>query len=589
MEKDARVTVGVDGAEDVKRAAREALDPWKQAGASVESSFRKAGSVIGQQLTQIGMDALRTVTVMRTLDLGAAVAGARTYREEIARLGVAGGMSVGKVRSEMEKLSRRTLEGEPQITAWTRSYGRATYDIEGALGSIAALHDESVATGKSMDEMMGFGRTLEMSFGATEGLEGELGRVRAQAELLGNIGGVSAFQDQIQKIVESVGGLSTLTSESRDKFTALLGVLGRFGGSVQQAGTIQQGIVGFGVQNATLSNFLGGIDIYGDKGQLDPDKLVESLRWTHQKYRQWIPNRKFRMEALRSSMGPEAAAAFEAGDWDEIRRQVSAVAKAPASGGAAAASAAYASTEAGQADAIQLEAARRLRDAAESLVRAGDAWNALFAQHPIAGQVAGGVVQGTAGAALLGLGNWLMRGGAPGAGAGGAAAIEGAAGFGSAAGSSFAATAIPLIAAGLAGIKIGTTLDEALGISSALSGTDPGATRTRLRASNEIRLSREEAAEERREDLAVELVKAHDEARTGKSAVVLSDELARFATEDPLGKQVQRGLRTGEMDFGRLPKEFATAVRDALQSTTIKVINVALAAPPPVDRPPRTN
>src|SRR5689334_3112063 len=114
-DKEAKVTVGVEGADEVGQAARRAVEPWQRAGEAVASSFNRAGSAIGQQLEQVGMDMLRTATVMQTLDMRSAVAGARAYREEVTRFGVVAGESVGSLRSGFEKLSKLTLEGEPAL------------------------------------------------------------------------------------------------------------------------------------------------------------------------------------------------------------------------------------------------------------------------------------------------------------------------------------------------------------------------------------------------------------------------------------------------------------------------------------------
>src|SRR5438105_4566868 len=115
MSTDAKVTVGVEGADEVAAAARRATEPWQRAGDAIASSFKRAGSAIGGQLAQVGSDMLRTVTVMRTLDMRGAVDGARGYREEIARFGVAADLSFATARLGVDKISKATLESESSL------------------------------------------------------------------------------------------------------------------------------------------------------------------------------------------------------------------------------------------------------------------------------------------------------------------------------------------------------------------------------------------------------------------------------------------------------------------------------------------
>ena len=109
MDKEAKVVVGVEGADEVAQAAKRAIEPWQRAGEAVASSFKRAGSAIGQELSNVGMDMLRTVTVMQTLDMRSAVTGARAYREEVTRFSGVAGESVGPVptSSTAHRMSKR--------------------------------------------------------------------------------------------------------------------------------------------------------------------------------------------------------------------------------------------------------------------------------------------------------------------------------------------------------------------------------------------------------------------------------------------------------------------------------------------------
>lgn len=398
-QKEAKVRVGVEGARDVEQAARGVVAAWKQAGTAVGGAFRSARQSIGENLHQIANDALRTVTVVRTLSLAEAVASAREYRQEFTKLAVAAGTTVGSMRGELTRISRETLVSEERVAAWSRTVGRSTYSIAGARDSFAALHAEATATGKSVEEMGQLGVTLNQSLGVADDVEMALAKIRGQAEALGTVGGVSAFQDQLQAALSSMVGLSQATEEQRSKFTALVGLMGK-GLAPRAATAAQQAITGFVEQRAPMLSMLGNIDIYDERGQLDPEKYAEGMRWLQRKYRRWIPDEKLRKVALRSAFGggqqgAVAEAAFERGDWsDQALRKV---AGAPPSTVAARAEAEYQQTEAGRAAGHEIEAARSMRSAADKLNKVADKWTQVFAKMPIAGQLGGSVVQATVG------------------------------------------------------------------------------------------------------------------------------------------------------------------------------------------------
>ena len=425
-DQEAAVTLGSKGADKIIADARRVQDAWQRAGEGVASSVKRAGSEIGSQLTQIGSDALRTVTVMRTLDMKSAVDGARDYREEVTRFSTQAQSSFGTAKTGIENLSKATLESESKVLAWSKAVGRLTYDYTGAAMSAKALHDESVATGKSFDEMGHFGAMLHNSLGVKgEEVAGVLGLIRSQADALGTVGGVAALQDQIQALSGSLGDMNAGIGESRNRMLALIGVLGQ-GYRPDQAKGIQSSVMGFVTQSSALLQFTSGMDIYNDKGEVDAGKMPAALRELQKKYRRLIPNKKLRMLALQGAMGGNrmAAAAFERGDFTD--EHLGAVAGLAPSTGAAKAASGFAESEAGQSLANQQTAQRNMRNALAPLLQAQDKYGAAFAGSPMAGQLIGSVLQASMGAGMKGLGG-LFSGGAGGAvgGAGGAAGAAG--------------------------------------------------------------------------------------------------------------------------------------------------------------------
>ena len=604
-DQEAAVTLGSKGADKIIADARRVQDAWQRAGEGVASSVKRAGSEIGSQLTQIGSDALRTVTVMRTLDMKSAVDGARDYREEVTRFSTQAQLSFGTAKTGIENLSKATLESESKVLAWSKAVGRLTYDYTGAAMSAKALHDESVATGKSFDEMGHFGAMLHNSLGVKgEEVAGVLGLIRSQADALGTVGGVAALQDQIQALSGSLGDMNAGIGESRNRMLALIGVLGQ-GYRPDQAKGIQSSVMGFVTQSSALLQFTSGMDIYNDKGEVDAGKMPAALRELQKKYRRLIPNKKLRMLALQGAMGGNrmAAAAFERGDFTD--EHLGAVAGLAPSTGAAKAASGFAESEAGQSLANQQTAQRNMRNALEPLLQAQDKYGAAFAGSPMAGQLIGSVLQASMGAGMKGLGG-LFSGGAGGAvgGAGGAAgaaggvASEEAATVALAGGLSSAAIAVG--AFGLAVAATGKVLIDLGEASKAKMGFGPAPELTKAeaeekaaaakRAADEAKGHRTEGMQaafeaeqkrlgkgdyslEKQKQRAMEIVEAYG---SGKGAQGIGSDTYRATGGDKALMELQSELSSGKgaslAELSKVfPAETARAIVAARAQTTLKV------------------
>jgi hypothetical protein len=585
-DKDARITVGIEGADDVARAADRATAPWRRAGEAVAGSFRRAGQAISSQLEQVGMDMLRTVTVMRTLDMRSAVDGARSYREEVTRFGIVARESVGGVRLGFEQLSKMTLEGEPALVAWSRGVGRLTYDYTGAIVSAKALHDESVATGKSFDEMGQLGVVMHESLGVADQMDTALGKIRAQAEALGTVGGAAAFQDQILALGGALTGVATQSEQARSRVTALLGILGK-GYSAPQAQQIQQSVFGGLLANANGLSLVLGHDVLNEKGELaDP---ARTLREAQAFYQRLVPNKRLRRMMLRQQYGNLGGSAIERGDFSE--QAVSTIAALPPSRRASRAAEQFEATDAGKALKTQLEAQRHMRDAAEALVGLQDKWGETFASSPLAGQVVGGLVQATMRTALGQLGG-IVSGGATSAagGAGGEAAVGGlTAGLGGAT-LALGAFTVGLLATGKVLSELGEaskvhqgfdtvalTPEKAKLLSEKAQAAEVAAPAQR---SEGVKYAFELEQQRLRAGRAVGLVSAYEQAaseygRTGGYHLRPGNSLLS-ATEgpnaDPVLQAVRQGLESGRIDTRQLPHDIAAAIVEALQRSPLKAV-----------------
>ena len=79
----------------------------------------------------------------------------------------------------------------------SRQLGRVTYDGKFAAGSIATLGDEALAVGRDLGDELPLGQALAEIGVKAEDTETVLGRITAQAEKLGTVGGPAALRDTI--------------------------------------------------------------------------------------------------------------------------------------------------------------------------------------------------------------------------------------------------------------------------------------------------------------------------------------------------------------------------------------------------------
>src|SRR5215831_15060785 len=112
-DKEAKVKVGVEGAEEVGRAAEKAVGPWEEAGKRAKSGWKEFGKDVGEGLKQVGSDLIRVATAARAISFAQAVQSSMQYRQETTRTAIATGQSLKAVRSELESISKATLQTEP--------------------------------------------------------------------------------------------------------------------------------------------------------------------------------------------------------------------------------------------------------------------------------------------------------------------------------------------------------------------------------------------------------------------------------------------------------------------------------------------
>lgn len=243
LTKDAKVTIGVDGEDDVARAADRALRPWESRALSAQSMVRSMGSAISDTFRQATSDVARGVTAFAALDFASQLRSTIAYREEVARISVAAGRSSDELRSKYAAQEQAILSSRQANAEFAKDIGRLTYDYRSAAQAADSLGVEALAANRSLGEMKGIGREIHDALGGFHGTAEVLGRIRSQAEAFGTIGGPDALRDQFEALAGSISRLSAKTPEDLGKVSALAGALGK-GLTPEQAQRAQQGVIG---------------------------------------------------------------------------------------------------------------------------------------------------------------------------------------------------------------------------------------------------------------------------------------------------------------------------------------------------------
>lgn len=459
MSDDARVTVSVEGDDDIVRAAEQARGAWTRAGGEIGRAVGSLGSTIATGMKQAASDILRVSTAMGSLNFASAIQSATKLNDSIARMGIASGQSFEQMQKRIEGVARASNSSDSQTIAWRKAVGGLTHDFAAAEKSQKAFRDMGLLTGKTLEEMAPIAESLANQFGVKgSGSEMFLGKMTAQAKALGIEIGVAV--DKLGKL--NVAGVSTKDAGKLTAFNLALtkGLTPQEGQQVSSS--VYSSILG---QQQLISRTLG-------RNILDKQGRVEDLPGTVRAIRENF-QRRFGSDAQRrltnSGFGPMAAAAIMNMDFAQVDR----VAGLSPHLDARRAGRAYDASQAGDRNKVEHDIERAHRKVGGQLAPYQTMLGKLQAEHPIAMQ-AGEFLLGSLGQGLAA--KWMMGGGGK---AAGSVAGTAAKGVGSRA----------LVGAGLRGIagpaglaalvyenfnNLGTHADNALGLSDWFSGKNEG-------------------------------------------------------------------------------------------------------------------
>ncbi len=433
-DKDAKISIGIEGADEVARAADRALRPWTSAGNAAKTAVEGVGKAFADTVRQTASDVARGVTAFAAFDLGSRIPSVIQYREEVARLSVVAGQSAESMRDKFAAQEKQTLQSRQANEEFAKSFGRLTYNYKDATEAAAALGNEAIASNRSLSEMAGVGKVI---YDATQKISAApevLGRIRAQADALKTVGGVDALRDQFEGLGGVIARMSTQTPEQLGRFSASVAAIGK-GLRPEQAKEAQQSIMGkvFGDTRATDRFLRSAGELKKGESILDEYGQVKDASATLAAYqRAWREQAGSMGESKRLSrmyFGDVGGASFMRAQFDEVQGL------APSTG-ADDAAAKLRTSEEGKRKQAQLATRGAQDDMAAKTLPAVDAVLGFARDNPLTAGIGALVGPGLAakgiGWGLSAAGSALFGGGAAAAGGGAAAGALAAGGAGAA-------------------------------------------------------------------------------------------------------------------------------------------------------------
>lgn len=446
--KDATLTVGLEGVEQVAAAASKALDPWKKAQEKASKEWGKFGEDVGRSLGGIISDVARTATVMGTLDVGKQAASFRTFQETLARFGAVSGQSIGTLQEQFTALAAAQPEFKvEQYQATAAALQRMTGDGRGAVEIMQQLAKQAIDTNQSLDEMAGTAGSLRNAFNiGLKETPALMSAINTAGERSGQAGGGAALQRQIKGLAPTI---SKLNIKDQRGFVNMMSQLGNGLSETQQTEVQQRALTTMTRDPEILRMRLGmkPSEFFDKQGRINFDQKFAS-RWLGLVKKDVGNNETARVLRQEQNLGPMATAAVMSLDQQKIDRQ------------AAQGDLGAKGIDPVVKDAMAVQRKNELAqmtDVGGFMASAQNKWNKAFEGHPMLQAAAGVLGAGGIGAAATKALPWL---GGKIFGAAGAAT----AGTGSTA-AGLAGPALLVAAAGAGGFMAGGKLDEATGLS----------------------------------------------------------------------------------------------------------------------------
>ena len=333
----------VSGANKIKGALASAGDGGKALGAAAKTA--------GDALLNMTSTALRASGLIRDIDLGAAIEGARKLDNVTTRLGQQGGKSAEKLAASFEALSQTTMTSAPTLAQYALGLTKTTYDANSSAEALKGLGTEALATGRDLADNLNLGQTMRNSLSVIGDTTQELGRLRSIAESVGLAGGRLQLQDSLAQLSPLLATVSTKTDESRAKLESLVAVMGKGmkPGAATQVAASALSMIKTRALDIERNTGKRVLDEYGEI--IDPTQTLASLK-EHADKKFGKKNSDAKRRAMMSEYGMDLGLAIMRTDYNEVNKlSASSTKNAPAAAARTQAEAdAYRSTAAGRHD-----------------------------------------------------------------------------------------------------------------------------------------------------------------------------------------------------------------------------------------------
>jgi hypothetical protein len=266
---DAQVTVGAS-ADAATRVFATLKAAGQDLGNSLKSSIGDAARVVATDLANVALSAGK-------VSLSQQFQQVRDFESSTAHLAVASRRDLESVRAEYEQTGISIGKRPAEVAAWSSEVGKLTYNLDGAGKGMRGIAGLAAETGRAVTDYRG----LAVELGTVGHVAGDtthvIGMLNAQADAMGNAGGVAAFADQIEGLTDTISHFRMTSEADFTRVTALSAELGK-GLSAQAASRVQQSAFG-----AIASDPMGwsrylGHDITDEHGQVkDPTKVLEQI------------------------------------------------------------------------------------------------------------------------------------------------------------------------------------------------------------------------------------------------------------------------------------------------------------------------
>lgn len=385
MDKEARVQISVDGAEQGARAFDQVDRAAQRSTQGIVGAFGRAAA----EAKAFGAEVAKAVAGINLLSIDQAIGQVAAYEKQLTKTAIASGQSIEQLRAKYADIGKTTLTSGSEIDKFTRRLARQTGDIRGAQDAFAGLNAASLAAGDTAEEWIPFAEALRNVYGLSGDTTGAVNKLFAEADKLGNVGGVRALRDQFVALATTLE--NSVNPDKVEKTRKTLAALTK-GMSPEQAKAAQQQLLSFLASNYEGIERMTGKKVIDRKtGQLiDPAETLKDLVKASDK--SWgkgdLGARAF-MNALGPRLGTLVRSAF-GNNAAALEKDVAGM-DAAEGDAARAAQEAWKKSLAGRKDAAELAVNQYQKGQAGLLYRASGVVADFAAEHPGLATVTGAV------------------------------------------------------------------------------------------------------------------------------------------------------------------------------------------------------